>query len=173
MSVTAASMGEKTAGARGEMTSDQYLTFRLSGESYGLPILQVREIIGLMQITKVPRTPEFVRGVINLRGKVIPVVDLRRKFEMEAADDTKQTCVIVVEVHQGETTLPMGVIVDEVSEVVDVAADQVDPTPPLGHDVETDFILGIGKVEGKVVMLLDINEVLSANELHLVEQAAG
>lgn len=151
----------------------KYLTFRLGPEEFGLEILQVREIIGLMDITQVPRTPEFVRGVINLRGKVIPVVDLRQKFGMEAVEDTSQTCIIVVEVQRGDTALPMGVVVDEVSEVRDVSGDQIDPTPAFGAAVNTEFILGMGKVGATVVMLLDIDRVLSVEELELLDQSAS
>ena len=148
----------------------KHLTFRLAAEEYGLAILQVREIIGLMDITMIPRTPHFVRGVINLRGKVIPVIDLRAKFGMPATEDTAQTCIIVVEVHHGASTLPMGVVVDEVSEVRDIPGDQIDPTPAFGSAVDTGFILGIGKIGAEVIMLLDLDQVLDADELTLVDK---
>ena len=151
----------------------KYLTFRLGPEEFGLAILQVREIIGLMDITVVPRTPAWVRGVINLRGKVIPVVDLRLKFAMEAAADTPQTCVIVVEVTRNDATVLMGVVVDQVNEVRDIDADMIDATPSFGSAVEADFILGMGKVGSTVLMLLDIHRVLSTEEMVLIEQAAG
>ena len=136
----------------------KYLTFKLAAEEYGLEILKVQEIIKMMDITKVPRTPDFVRGVINLRGKVIPVVDLRLKFDMETKDTTVKTCVIVVQVRRNETTVTMGIIVDEVSEVLDIAAEQIEPSPEFGAAVDTAFILGMGKVGKKVIMLLDIGQ---------------
>ena len=143
----------------------KYLTFKLAAEEYGLEILKVQEIMKMMDITKVPRTPDFVRGVINLRGKVIPVVDLRLKFDMETKDTTVKTCVIVVQVRRNETTVTMGIIVDEVSEVLDIAADQIEPPPEFGTAVDTAFILGMGKVAKKVIMLLDVDKVLSSGEL--------
>ena len=147
----------------------KYLTFKLSAEEYGLEILKVQEIIKMMDITRVPRTPAFVRGVINLRGKVIPVVDLRLKFGMESRDNTDKTCVIVVQVNQsgasGSSSITMGTIVDEVSEVLDIVGSQIEPAPEFGTSVNTDFILGMGKVAKKVIMLLDIDKVLSSGEL--------
>jgi purine-binding chemotaxis protein CheW len=140
----------------------KYLTFVLAEEEYGLEILKVREIIGLMDITAVPRTPAFVKGVINLRGKVIPVVDLRLKFTMPEAERTDQTCIIVVDVGQIE----MGIIVDKVSEVLDIEADEIEDTPSFGINLNTDFILGIGKAGGKVTILLDINKVLTTEDLN-------
>ena len=139
----------------------KYLTFILAEENYGLEILKVHEIIGLMDITSVPQTPEFVKGVINLRGKVIPVVDLRLKFSMKEAERTEETCVIVVDVNGVE----MGIVVDMVSEVLDIVAEDIEDTPGFGTDVDTDFILGIGKAEDKVTILLDIGKVLSGEEV--------
>lgn len=139
----------------------KYLTFGLDREEYGLEILRVREIIGMMDITPVPRTPAFVRGVINLRGNVIPVVDLRLKFDMEAAERTDQTCIIVVDVD----TVEMGIVVDRVSEVLDIIAEDIADAPSFGVSVDTDFILGMGKTEGQVTILLDISKVLSTGEL--------
>lgn len=147
--------------------TSKYLTFKLGDENYGLEILGVREIIGLMEITKVPRMPGFVRGVINLRGKVIPVIDLRRKFEMPEVEDTKETCIIVVDL--GEVV--MGVVVDEVSEVLDIQNSQIDEAPEFGVSVDTQFILGIGKTEDKVVILLDIRKVLTTDELSAITNA--
>ncbi len=150
----------------------KYLTFKLDAEEYGLEILKVQEIIKMMDITKVPRTPAFVRGVINLRGKVIPVVDLRLKFGMEGRETTDKTCVIVVQVTQAYNAVTMGTIVDEVSEVLDIAAGQLEPAPDFGTAVDTAFILGMGKVARKVVMLLDIDKVLSSGELAAVAKVA-
>jgi len=149
-------------------TAGLYLTFTLGNEVYGLEILTVQEIIGMMNVTKMPRTPQFVRGVINLRGKVIPVMDLRLKFGMDAQDDTDLTCIIVVKVNKGDESITVGIIVDAVSEVVDIAADQIEPRPAFGTSVDTDFILGMGKIGEKVVMLLDVSRVLTSNELELI-----
>jgi purine-binding chemotaxis protein CheW len=142
----------------------KYLTFKLGTESYGLQILKVQEIIGLMDITRVPRMPSYVRGVINLRGRVIPVLDLRLKFEMEAVDATEKTCIIVVQVKRKGEGVIMGVLVDEVSEVLDVDASQIEPTPAVGSETVQDFIMGMGKVGDQVVMLLDVDKALAAGE---------
>ena len=150
----------------------KYLTFQLGGEVYGLEILKVQEIIGMMDVTQVPRTPDFVRGVINLRGKIIPVVDLRMKFDLERPPDSEKTCIVVVQVARDEQEVTMGVIVDEVSEVLDVEGDQIELPLSFGPAVQTDFILGMGKVGRKVVMLLDVDRVLSSGEFALVDQAA-
>lgn len=153
-----------------EAQTHKYLTFKLGDESYGLDILRVQEIIGMMPVTRVPRTPAFVRGVINLRGRVIPVVDLRLKFEAPSAVDTELTCIVVVQL-AGQATV-MGVVVDEVSEVLDLAVDQIEETPDFGAGVEAEFVRGIGKVEGHVIMLLDIALVLSGEELSVVKGLA-
>ncbi len=146
----------------------KYLTFSLAGEVYGLEILKVQEIIRMMDVTRVPRTPEFVRGVINLRGKVIPVVDLNLKFGLESAQDTERTCIVVVQVQRNETRVVMGMIVDEVREVLDVPADAIEPPPEFGAAVDADFILGMGKVGDRVTMLLDVERVLTSTEVHAV-----
>lgn len=138
----------------------KYLTFGLGGEEYGLEILKVREIIGTMDITAVPRTPDFVMGVINLRGNVIPVVDLRLKFGMPHADQTEETCIIVVDV----LGMEMGILVDRVSEVLDIVDEEIQPAPSFGVAVDTKFILGIGKANDRVTILLDISEVLTSGE---------
>ncbi len=151
----------------GEMAG-KYLTFVLQGEEYGIGILKVREINGLMDITPVPQTPDFVEGVINLRGKVIPVVDLRLKFGMPKADYTKETCIIVVDVN----SLLMGIVVDTVSEVLEVKEEEIEPPPNFGSKVHVDFILGIGKIKDKVKILLDIDKVLTSEEIELVQQSA-
>jgi purine-binding chemotaxis protein CheW len=137
----------------------KYLTFLLADEVYGLEILKVREIIGLMAITNVPGTPDYVCGVINLRGKVIPVVDLRRKFGMMTAEQTEETCIIVVNVNGVE----MGTVVDKVYEVLDIPEEDIEDAPDLGMDVHTNVILGMGKVAGKITILLDINRILGGD----------
>lgn len=143
----------------------KYLTFQLGREVFGLAILKVQEIIGIMPVTRVPRTPEFVRGVINLRGKVIPVIDLRRKFELQEREDTDRTCIIVVQLEGLAGRIIMGLLVDEVSEVLDIGGDKIENTPEFGSQVQTDFIMGMGKVGSKVIMLLDVDKVLSSGEL--------
>ena len=150
----------------------KYLTFELEGEVYGLEILKVQEIIGMMNVTRVPRTPEFMRGVINLRGKVIPVIDLRLKFALSAKEDTDRTCIIVVQVTHDTRQVTMGLIVDEVSEVQTIVESQIEPPPSFGASVDTDFILGMGKLGEKVVMLLDADKVLSGGEISQVRDAA-
>ena len=152
-----------------EGVEGKYLTFVLCNEEYGLEILKVREIISMIDVTTVPQTPDFIKGVINLRGKVIPVIDLRLKFGMPETDYTKETCNIVVDV-QG---LLMGIVVDTVSEVLDIAEADIEPPPSFGSKIATDFILGMGKVKGKVIILLDIGKILSAEELATVEQAGA
>jgi purine-binding chemotaxis protein CheW len=150
----------------------KYLTFKLNVEEYGLEILKVQEIMKMVEITKIPRTPDFVRGVINLRGKVIPVVDLRLKFSMDKQAATDKTCVIVVQVKRNGTTVTMGIIVDEVSEVLDITAEQIEPAPEFSSSVNTDFILGMGKVGKKVITLLDADKVLSGGELAVIGKIA-
>ncbi len=147
----------------------KYLTFVLGEEEYGLEILKVREIIGVMEITSVPQTPEFIKGVINLRGKVIPVIDLRLKFSMEPAEYTEETCIIVVDIGKAL----MGILVDTVSEVLDIAVDQIEPPPSFGSKIQTEFILGMGKIKGKVKILLEIDKVLSIEELMKMAQTTG
>jgi len=161
------------AGAVRRSLAGKYLTFRLAAEEYGLEILKVREIIGLMDITHVPRTPDYIRGVINLRGKVIPVIDLRTKFNMEVSEETDETCIVVVEVSTTEGAVMMGVLVDAVSEVLDIQDEQIEDAPAFGTGVNTRFILGIGKVNDEVKILLDIDEVLSSNEVSLIDDFGG
>jgi len=141
----------------------KYLTFALGREEYGLEILKVREIIGYMDITAVPNTPPHVKGVINLRGQVISVVDLRRRFGMQETPRTEQTCIIVVEIQSEGRRVNMGIVVDHVSEVVNIPGQQVEPAPNFGAGIDTSFILGLGKVATSVKILLDIDRVLPAN----------
>ena len=158
---------------RASQKAGKYLTFDLAGEEYGLEILKVQEIIGLMPVTRVPRTPEFIRGVINLRGKVIPVVDLRLKFGIESAEDTRRTSIVVVQIKRDSGQIIMGLIVDDVSEVIDIDGECIEPVPEFGVNVNTDFIKGVGKLNRKVVILLDVDRVLSSGEVALVEQASS
>jgi len=149
----------------GKRLAGKYMIFKLAEEEYGLEILKVREIIGLMDITRVPRTRSFIRGVINLRGKVIPVVDLRLKFGMQELKSTDQSVIIVVQCVREEKELTMGILVDEVLEVLNIPADQIEPPPDFGADaVDTGFILGVGKSDRRVIFLLDISRVLSSED---------
>lgn len=143
----------------------KYLTFALGSEEYGLEIMKVREIIGYVEVTAVPQTPEYVMGVINLRGQVIPVVDLRAKFGMEAAERTDATCIIVVEINQDNLYISTGIVVDRVSEVLDIAGENIEDAPEFGSDVDTNFILGMGKIGDCVKILLDIDKVLSSDDI--------
>lgn len=138
----------------------QYLTFSLADEFYGVEILTVQEINGLLPITPVPRTPEYIKGVINLRGKISPVIDLRLKLGVEAREYTKKTCIIVVNLVRDGQPLAVGVIVDSVQEVCDFALEQLEPTPNFGGGDEAQFIRAMGKLENQVVMLLDISKAL-------------
>ncbi len=143
----------------------KYLTFSLAQEEYGLEILKVREINGYMDITAVPQTPHHVKGVINLRGQVIPVVDLRAKFGMETTEVTDQTCIIVVEIAQKDHAFSTGIVVDRVQEVLDIAGEAIEEAPEFGSSVDTGFILGMGKIGESVKILLDIDAVLGADNL--------
>ncbi len=142
----------------------KYLTFALAHEEYGLEILKVREIIGYMDITAVPQTPHHVKGVINLRGQVIPVIDLRAKFGMETTEVTEETCIIVVETSQGGRKFSTGIVVDHVQEVLDIAGEGIEEAPQFGSSVDTDFILGMGKIGDTVKILLDIDKVLAGTD---------
>jgi purine-binding chemotaxis protein CheW len=143
----------------------KYLTFTLAAEDYGLEILKVREIIGMMDITAVPQTPDYVKGVINLRGRVIPVIDLRLKFGLEAAEYGERTCIIVVEVQGAAGAVQMGVVVDSVSEVLNISGDDIEPPPSFGSRLRTQYILGIAKAKGTIKILLDIDKVLTGEEM--------
>jgi len=146
----------------------KFLTFELGSEEYGVEILKVKEIIGIMNITTVPQTPDYMKGVINLRGKVIPVIDLRLKFSMEEEAHTQETCIIVVEVNY---TL-IGIVVDRVSEVLEIKKEEIEAAPSFGQAIDTKFIMGLGKAKGKIIILLDIEKVMSSEELELVGQMA-
>lgn len=147
---------------RQEGKEGKYLTFNLADESYGLEILKVREIIGMMEITAVPKTPAYVKGVINLRGRVIPVVELRIKFGLVAVEYTEETCIIVVDVEGSQT----GIVVDTVDEVLDISENDIEDAPDFGAKVTTEYILGVAKMEGQVKILLDIDKVLTVDELN-------
>jgi purine-binding chemotaxis protein CheW len=150
----------------------KYLTFTLAEEEYGIGILKIKEIIGMMQITSIPQTPEFVKGVINLRGKVIPVLDLRLRFGMEEIDYTDRTCIIVVEIEGHTGDVVIGIVVDSVSEVLNIKAQEIEETPAFGAKLNTDFILGMAKIDGGVKILLDIDQVLTDEEMEILDKAA-
>ena len=143
----------------------KYLTFVLCGEEYGVEILKVKEIIGIMNITSVPQLPGYMKGVINLRGKVIPIIDLRLKFGFQEVEHTEETCIIVMEIENKLT----GIIVDTVSEVINVNSKEFEPVPRLGKGVDTEIILGMAKIKDRVKMLLDIDRVLGSEETDAVE----
>ncbi|MDY6903072.1 MAG: chemotaxis protein CheW [Thermodesulfobacteriota bacterium] len=149
----------------------KYLTFQLADEEYGIGIMKIKEIIGMMPITSVPRTPDFIKGVVNLRGKVIPVTDLRLKLGMDEVEVTDRTCIIVTEIRGKTSSIQMGIIVDAVSEVLNVKAEEVEDTPEFGTTIDTAYILGIAKMDdGGVKILLDIDRILSPEELQQIEQ---
>jgi purine-binding chemotaxis protein CheW len=163
-------LGQTNSAAPADARAGKYLTFQLAGEEFGIRVLNVREIMGVQEITAVPRTPAHIKGVINLRGKVIPVVDLRLKFALAAAEYTQRTCIIVTQV-QGECgPVMIGIVVDSVSEVLNLTAPDIEDTPDFGDDAGLRCLLGMAKVKGKVKILLDIDEVLSTTELHHLDE---
>ena len=159
---------QETSSIAAEQRAGKYLTFILGREEFAIRVLKVREIMGIQDITAVPQTPGYVKGVINLRGKVIPVVDLRLKFCLPEMEYTQRTCIIVVQVQAGGISLQTGIVVDEVSEVLNLAAADIEDTPDFGEGAgsATSYLLGMAKVKGKVKILLDIDQVLSGQELH-------
>lgn len=156
----------------GSAREGKYLTFTLAEEDYGIGNLKIREIIGILPITSVPQTPKFVKGVINLRGKVIPVVDLRLRFGMQKIEYTGRTCIIVVEIAGQNVTVQIGIVVDAVSEVLNIKAEDILATPTFGAELNTEYILGMAKMEGGVKILLDIDQVLTTEEIAVYEKAA-
>ena len=152
-------------GATEIIESSQYLTFKLDQEIYALDITQVREVLDFTEVTKVPRMPEFMRGVINLRGGVVPVVDLRLKFDMGESERTVDTCIIIMELDiDGERTF-LGALADSVQEVITLESDQIEPPPKIGTRLDTEFIRGMGKKNDDLIIILDINRVFSSSEL--------
>ncbi|HML18497.1 MAG TPA: chemotaxis protein CheW [Bryobacteraceae bacterium] len=149
----------------------KYLTFGLGKEEFAIQVLRVREIMGVQEITAVPQTPDYVKGVINLRGKVIPVVDLRLKFGMPELEYTQRTCIVVVQIEQEGSKMLTGVVVDEVSEVVTLQGADIEDTPDFGRGVATPYLLGMAKVKGRVKILLDINMVMTTQEIHGLAEA--
>ena len=155
-----------------ETKSGKYLTFKLAEEDYGIALLQVKEIIEMMPITAVPRTPDYVKGVINLRGQVIPVTELRLIFHMNEIDYNDRTCIIVVEVQGEASTVQVGIVVDAVSEVLQIREEDIETSPSFGVKVGTEYILGMANMDEEVKILLDIDRVMTASDVALLEQAA-
>jgi purine-binding chemotaxis protein CheW len=156
----------ESAGAQTDARAGKYLTFHLANEEFGIRVLKVREIMGLQEITAVPQTPCHIKGVINLRGKVVPVIDLRLKFGLPAAEYTQRTCIIVTQVQGESSAVMMGIVVDGVSEVLNLTAPEIEDTPDFGEDIAGRYLLGMAKVKGKVKILLDIDKVVSTQEIH-------
>lgn len=166
MSRTMSASNDSALHVRVDPRVGKYLAFQLASEEFGIGVLKVREIMGLQPITAVPQTPAHIKGVINLRGKVVPVIDLRLKFGLPAAEYTTRSCLIVTEM-QGETgPVMIGIVVDGVSEVLNLTASEIEDTPDFGEEVSGQYLLGMAKVKGKVKILLDIDRVLSTQELH-------
>ncbi|NJB68784.1 purine-binding chemotaxis protein CheW [Desulfobaculum xiamenense] len=159
-------MAQQTQGVSG-----QYLSFVLAGELYALDISKVREVLEVQEVTRIPRTPEFLRGVINLRGSAVPVVDMRRKFGMSATEYTVNTCIIIVEVNLEGEELILGALADSVREVIELTPDEIKPPPRMGTTIDTNFISGMSKQDEQFIMLLEIDTVFSAEELQAVRIA--
>lgn len=155
--------------AKTDSRAGKYLTFFLSDEEYGVEILKVQEIIGRMPITPVPLTSKYIRGVINLRGKIHPIMDLKIKFGMDETVMTEETCIIVIKT----SALMMGILVDKVSEVVNITSDDIEDTPSFGAEVNPEYLLGVGKAGGRVRLLLDIEKVITASDVVNLKKAAG
>lgn len=143
----------------------QYLTFMSGGETYAMGILHIKEIIEFGSLTEVPRMPDFIRGVINLRGAVVPVIDMGARFGRHATEITRRTCIVILEVMVGDESQDVGVIVDAVNEVLEIPASEIEPAPSFGANIRADFIEGMGKIEGKFVIILNIQQVLSVDEM--------
>jgi purine-binding chemotaxis protein CheW len=157
----------------GITVTTQYLTFKLGDEIFALDVAKVREILDFTTVTKVPQTPDFMRGVINLRGSVVPVVDMRLKFGMSSTEKTVNTCIVVVEVSLDEENIILGALADSVQEVIDLEPDQIEPAPRIGTGLRTEFIRGMGKSDSRFIMILDIDRVFSAGELSTVQEMSN
>lgn len=161
---------QETKGKNKIAQAGKYLTFKLGDEDYGVEIQKVIEIIGLQDITPVPRTPDYVRGVINLRGIIHPVIDLNQKFDMGTTEETDLTCIIVVTIRRNEQVEHIGIIVDQVSEVEDIKEEAIENTPNLGTDVNAEFIMGMAKTGNRVKLLLDLQKVLTSTDIKLINK---
>lgn len=162
---------DTATGSNNLSAAGKYLTFVLGGESYGIPVLKVREIIKLVPVTFVPKLPSYIKGVLNLRGRIIPVLDMRIKFGMTVTQDTDHTCVIVVQVcSAAQTTISLGLVVDAVEEVCNIVSSDIESTPDFGTTLNTSYLVGMAKIKSKVVSLLNIDRCLGAAELAVVEK---
>jgi purine-binding chemotaxis protein CheW len=148
-------------------SAGKYLTFELGAEVYAIEVLQVNEIIRMVEITRVPRTPSFVRGVINLRGRIVPVVDLRLRFGLESKQDSDRTCIVVVHRSGGKGNNVMGLVVDHVRDVLEISEDQIDPPPTFGASSNSAFVLGLGKLSSAVAIMIDVEKILTDKEARL------
>jgi purine-binding chemotaxis protein CheW len=163
---------QSRADAKVDARAGKYLIFQLDQEEFAIQVQKVREIMGVLEITQVPQTPPYVKGVINLRGKVIPVVDLRLKFGMAAVDYSHRTSIVVVQVGSAREAAFMGVVVDSVAEVLQIAAGDIEDTPSFGQDVTVPYVMGLAKIKGKVKILLDIDQVMTTRELARLDLGA-
>ena len=154
--------------AAGEEGQNQYLTFLLGGEMFAIPILNIKEIIEYGSLTTVPMMPEFIRGVINLRGSVVPVIDLSARFGGQQTENSRRTCIVIIELTDGDEHHDIGVVVDAVSEVLEVSSADIEPPPSFGAKIRADFIAGMGKIGGKFVIILSIQRVLSVDEIAML-----
>ncbi len=166
---------QKSASLAGiqELEEQQYLTFMLAGETYAVSILPIKEIIQYGQLTEVPRMPNFIRGVINLRGAVVPVIDLSARFGKPSTTVGRRNCIIIIEVVIGEETQNVGVMVDAVNAVLEIPANEIEPTPTFGTNIRADFIAGMGKINGKFVIILNIQHVLSMNDMAMLAEVGS
>jgi purine-binding chemotaxis protein CheW len=163
---------DEQAGMAISQDQQQYLTFMLGGEVFAIGILAIKEIIEYGNLTEVPMMPDYIRGVINLRGSVVPVVDLSARFGRKNTELTRRTCIVIIEVASDQEKQVIGVVVDAVNEVLEIQADQIEPPPAFGAKIRTDFIRGMGKVEEKFVIILNVDNVLSIDDLGLLERVA-
>lgn len=159
--------------ATGMAEQQQYLTFTLGDEMFAIGILSIREIIEYGNLTRVPMTPPFIRGVINLRGAVVPVIDLAVRLEREPREATKRTCIVIIEVEYGDGRHEMGIVVDAVSEVLEIPPEDIEPPPEFGAHIRIDFISGMGKIDGRFIILLDASRVLSVDEVAVFAALSG
>lgn len=160
-------------GSAAQQDQQQYLTFMLGGETFAIGILRIKEIIEYGNLTEVPRMPDFIRGVINLRGAVVPVIDLGARFGKHATQVTRRTCIVIIEVAMGEENQDVGVMVDAVNEVLEIPGTEIEPAPTFGANIRADFIEGMGKIEGKFVIILNIQQVLSVDEMATLAGVSG
>jgi len=164
---------QQTGAALSEEGQSQYLTFLLGGEMFAIPILNIKEIIEYGSLTTVPMMPEFIRGVINLRGSVVPVVDLAVRFGRKTTEVTRRTCIVIIEIESEGEKQDVGVVVDTVNEVLEIPQTEIEKAPSFGARIRADFISGMGKIAGKFVIILDVNHVLSIDEMAMLGQASG